>query len=212
MRAFILIVAVVIIGGGAYWFWGPTAGDDSEVEVDQTVTSNPADSQGGADQATDGDTSISADAQVITNTSDLEALFASGDSIRCEYESSVDGVANVGTVNFDPSIEGYRVTGATTIEGEVHETNMIMQDETLYTWGSSPMGQVAFMMPVPEDSGPSDLLEGNMEMPSTADDVPPDDRSVRYECVTTNLDAALFELPEDIEFTSMGGMMPAGGM
>lgn len=207
MRSLIIVVAIAVVGGGAYWMWGPTADESPTQNQDSIVTPNPADEQAEPNEP------VANEEQVITDNAELEALFASGSSVRCDYESSVEGTVHSGTIYHNPSNDGYRISSVSTMEGDTFETDMIMRDRTLYTWGSSPMGEMAYQMDLSEDSSPTELLEGNLEMPATADDTPEADNSVRYECVQADLSADLFELPDDIEFTPMGGgMMPAGSM
>lgn len=206
MRAFLLVIAVVAIGGGAYWLWGPTAEETPAQNQDTTVTPNPATT------STDEVVAEESDAEVITDSTELEALFASGGNVRCDYESTVEGTVHSGTIYHNANNDGYRISSVSTVDGDTFETDMIMRDQTLYTWGTSPMGEIAYEMELPEDSGPTEFLEGNMEMTPAPDDAASESESVRYECAATDVDPELFELPSGVEFTTMGGMMPAGAM
>lgn len=209
MRAFILIVVIMALGGGAYWLWGPSADTDQTQNQDTVVEPNPATTTTENEEA---DEPAGTDMTTITTTAELEAMFTRGENIRCKYRSNVEGTDHSGTIYYDFASNAYRIENTSVIEGDSYETDIIMRDQTLYTWGTSLMGEMAYEMSLPENSGPAEMLEGNFEMPNVADDTAPVDQSVVYECVETTVDPALFELPDGVEFMSMSDMMPAGSM
>lgn len=204
MRALILVIAVIVIGAGSYWLWGPTSNVQTPEKQTTAVTPTPATTTASDNEPVNNDT------EIITNTAELETFLAKGGTVQCEYESRVKEVTNSGTMYFDTNANTYRIDGTTTMGEETLETQMLVRDSTLYTWGTSPVaGEVAYQMALPEEAGPSEFLDESMEMPEAADSTTPADTSVRYECFAAELSADLFTLPEGVEFTSMSDMMPA---
>ena len=188
----IAIVALVVIGVGAWMFMSPSA----------TAPTDGANfmRQGMSDQMVDR-------AEKTSPSGSLRSLLSGGSSQVCTFTQGEGSVLSRGL--------SYISNGKVRVDAEVpasagmmRKSHMIFVDDTSYLWiDDEPMG-MKFSVPA---NGNDTLTAPDMGLQPPID---LDDVSMQYDCKPWRADASYFEPPTEVMFHSMEDMMKGamGGM
>lgn len=149
-----------------------------------------------SDDGEDGETATSTEQATGTeatsdeNISEIQSAIAGDGSIECTYTR--DEMADATSY-----IEGGQVRTIAQVEGMT--SNMLFQDEEIYVWQEGAAEGFIMTADADEESNqtPVPVRPGDVEEAAGMEDV---------SCVEADVDDALFELPEDVEFMAMPDM------
>ena len=136
-------------------------------------------------------------------TGNLLDLINKGSDLQCTFSGETDGTKTSGTTY----ISGKKVRGdyKIEVEGKVMESNLISDNEYMYTW-SSEMAQ-GMKMKIDEfeksdddNTSKDDQAKQEKNMEAFQDDYD-------YNCTKWNVDDSKFNVPTNIEFTDYSAMM-----
>jgi hypothetical protein len=142
----------------------------------------------------------------VTGQDSFKSLLALGKTLECTFRTNDEKMPAEGTAFFNKG--KLRVdTMYTGASSSVETANMIISDDTMYTWSKTSAGSFAIKMPLsaipvsPTNTQP----EKSVSLES----------KVQYDCKPWQVDGSVFVPPTDITFMDMGEMMkglPAGMM
>lgn len=176
-----LVVAVIVIAGGVYWFMpktqtGVTPNDKS------AMNSEVKDSKSNSEPA--------------TKASSLKDLLALGTSQKCTFSN--EGSEGTFYVSKGQSRGDFSSNaGGTTTKG-----HMISDGKTSYVWmDSQPKG---FKMSL--EAAQKAQAESNYKAPAPSAGIDYN-KNMNYSCQSWSADDSMFAVPTNIEFTDMAAMM-----
>ena len=196
----ILIVLLVLLLGGGYFVYAnvlskSSGSDSANVESTGTVEKS--------ERSDTGDNS--------EFKGDVFGLLALGTSQKCEMKS----VASAGEFSGDYYISGGRVyANIKTTAADASETEMhtLVDGDNMYTWSYTP-SKYGVKMSLAASKEAAEKAKATYG--STADQptqkYPDLSAQQTFECSPWIPDASKFELPDDIEFTDLSGMMEQFG-
>lgn len=149
-----------------------------------------------SDDGEDGDAATSTEqtTNIESSSADMEQLqaaIAGNGSVECTYTG--DEVAQATSY-----IEGGEIRTIAQAEGVT--SNMLFQDDEVYVWQDG--AAEGFVMSAEADEGESNRTP----VPVRPSDVEEAAGAENVSCVEADVDDALFDLPDDVEFMSMADM------
>lgn len=182
-KVLIGIVALLVIGGGAYFLLGSK---DTETTTSRTtgVVENELPSDG---------------SDKLIGEGALSALFDMGTPMTCTFTTEDAEGSSKGV--FKQSGSKYRVNVVTVGSGGTYETNMINNGDKTFVWGDGTLGDTALMYSNVE--GEDDTFFGDDEDEEGFDA----DQSASYDCDLGLVSGSEFVPPANIDFMDMDTMM-----
>jgi hypothetical protein len=202
MRIILTLIAVLFVGAGATWYT-VTSEDGQDLENVATSTQRAPDTTAVAAQETQA-------ARTAISGTDLTKIFATHDTVHCEYKSVAQGTTHTGTLWYAKGHNAYRIIDRLRQSDKTYTTNTLVDGSTVYTWGRTLSGTVAYTMPLPEDAVPEQVLTGSIEPPAHSDTSTV--RDVQLECFAESIPPGKLQKPEGVEFQSMAETMPTRAM
>lgn len=149
-----------------------------------------SDDSNGSEEAATSTEGIDTESEINQNLSEIQEAITGDGSVECTYTR--DEMAEATTY-----IEGGQVRTVAQAEGMT--SNMLFQDEEIYVWQEGAAEGFIMTADADEESNqtPVPVRPGDVEEAAGMEDV---------SCVEADVDDALFELPEDVEFMSMPDM------
>ena len=188
-KIIVICAAVVVIGGGVWFFTHKTA-DAPETTSIEAVT------------ASDARGTSEAEMESLNGLGSLASVFSLGQNLRCEFSSRGSDGSSEGTFYTDG--ERFRVTAQHDFSSDVRQSSdMINDGDFMYIWGQSPEGDMAMKMPVLDEN---DWAEYDSPADSEQEYVDVDEE-VEYDCDRWRVDPSVFVPPSDVEFMDMAAMM-----
>jgi hypothetical protein len=176
-KTLLTILAVVVIGAGAYFALNKSSSTD-EAQVSSSVTPNAS-------------TSSQPSGKKMSFSSFLQN---DKGSYKCVVNQDVQGITSTGTVY----ISNGNVSGkfSTTAQGMNIDTNFVTKDGYSYTWSS--LSKTGFKVKVNTEKGEVNPTNGTSGTYSWNAEQIGD-----YDCQDWNADASVFAVPTSITFTEM---------
>ncbi len=179
----LLSIVVVIIAAGFYFLTkSPDTNDATGTEADKEAT----------------------DSKDFKNSGrgSFASLMNSGENIKCSFSTTEEDAVSTGV--FYHSGGKYRVEAETQSEGQTYQTNMIGLSNKTYMWGSSPEGEMAFVMSNDMMNNDGAVAQYTETQGSAAVDM---ETEAEYDCDSWRPNTSVFVPPSDVEFVDIEVMM-----
>lgn len=180
-----VVVAVVLLGGGVWWYTNQDAVPKSTGDMPGMMMNEEGKSGG------------------MSGTGTFATIMMMNHSMKCDFTASDESMTSEGVFYYDG--DRFAVEAVTTMPEGQSQTNMITGEDAVYSWSTSAQGTYAFMMPRDEDDAETMSQEESRGMGDTQSfDT---DQQVAYDCDMWQVDESVFTPPSDIEFMDMQAMM-----
>lgn len=184
----VLCLAVVVLGGGAWYFT-----QNSSMVSDESVP---------ALQETETADEVAVKDAEFTGVGSFGSLLGLGQSITCTYSYADEMGSGSGTSYFADG--KMRVDATMSTDEGTMDTHMINDGSYVYTWSVDGADRFAMKMPVPDET----MVAEDYDTPEMGSESQVSmDQSVEYECDRWSVDTSVFVPPSSVEFMDFGTMM-----
>jgi hypothetical protein len=189
-KTYILVMVVLVLVTLLLWFFMGSQQSPRAVTQDQI--------QQNAEmmEETEGDT--------LRGRDTFANLFKLNRPLECAFTYEAEDIRHEGNVFVDGKksrVESMYQDDA----GMMFASSMITDGEMMYMWGSSPQGEMAIKMRVP------DATTQNTQAPTKNQNPIDPNTAVDYSCESWRVDGSIFVPPTDVQFIDMDEMMKGMG-
>jgi hypothetical protein len=184
-----VIIAVVVVGGGAYVLMSRDGNQQAETHNINTQQQT--------------ENTVSSAKGVENFTGSFDDLFSLGKDTVCTFHQATGSSTTDGTMYIAAGEQKVRgdFTYASAQHGTLHG-GMISDGTTVYTWSETPQGMFGAKMSIKQMEG-GDVQGGETSGSQQYDPT----KQVDYNCSPWSIDESKFTLPSNVQFTDMSQQM-----
>ncbi len=180
----IVVGAIVLIGGGAYFLTKDDKDSNSSSQSSQTDQTNQEPKENEQTQASE-ETEV---------TGNLQTLRAGGKAQQCSMSYSDGAGSGSGTMYTDGKGRGRIQLTLTTSRGNAGESNTLVTGEKVYSWTKTDGGSFGYIFDA------STVQPGSTGSPTTSSSQTAG-KDFSLKCKSWNVDEAVLTVPTDVNFS-----------